>query len=96
MINIIGKQALKLFIAEETSSKVEDKWCEKQQKDIIDVLELVDDLLEKAVNSHSSSLSYQTLQQSKAEFVNYFLNVSAKYRRIQDTVSYKDPKTLVV
>ncbi|NBP16188.1 hypothetical protein EBU95_17680 [bacterium] len=95
MINIIGKQALKLCIAEENTNKVEDKWCENHQKDILDTLERVEDLVEKAINSHSSSLSYQIFQQSKTNFVEYFLNISANYRRIQETHASQKPFSIV-
>ena len=80
-----------LRIADEASLKVEDKWCQAQQKDMINILQQVEDIIEKAVNSHSSSMSYQILQQSKADFVEYFLDVASKYRRIQEGSKIRDP-----
>ena len=91
MLNLIGRQSLMLRIADETSLKVEDKWCQAQQKDMINILQQVEDIIEKAVNSHSSSMSYQILQQSKADFVEYFLDVASKYRRIQEGSKPHDP-----
>jgi hypothetical protein len=91
MLNLIGKQSLMLRIAEETALKVEDKWCQAQQKDMITILQQIEDIIEKAVNSHSSSMSYQLFQQSKADFVEYFLDVASKYRRIQEGSKIHDP-----
>ena len=90
MLNLIGRQSLMLRIADETALKVEDKWCQAQQKDMMNILQQVEDIVEKAINSHSSSMSYQLFQQAKADFVEYFLDTASKYRRIQEGSNPKD------
>ena len=97
MLNLIGKQSLMLRIAEETTLKIEDKWCPSHQKDVLNILQRVEEIVENAVNSHGSPMSYQILQQSKVDFVEYFIDVLSGYRKIQETSNpFGHPKRKIV
>jgi uncharacterized protein Yka (UPF0111/DUF47 family) len=80
MMKLMAKTALKLRMFEQVP-KMQEQWCPEHQKDMGRIFELLDDLVDKAVNSSHSSLSYQLLQESKADFIAEFLELAATYRK---------------
>ena len=77
----MGKTALKLKMFEQ-EPKMQEKWCLQHKTDIERVFQMVDDLVETAVASTNSPMSYQLLQQAKADFIAEFLETAATYRKI--------------
>jgi hypothetical protein len=80
MIKEFGSKMLELQKLKETRPAVKDKFCEEQIKDINRLFEMIDDLVESAINSQTSPMAYQQLKQTKAEFIEEFLETALKYR----------------
>lgn len=89
MIREMGRQAIAMRKIEDQRPKLKEQWCPEQQRDIERLFEMVEELVEKAVNSQSSPLAYQLLQQGKADFIREFLDTSSKYRMIDDPENYR-------
>lgn len=84
MLNLIGKQALKLIVVEEQRPAIKAKWCEEQQADAERFFDMVDNLVECAQVANASPLAYAQMQQAKADFVSDVLNCWAKYRLVEE------------
>jgi hypothetical protein len=89
VLNLIGKQALKLAVLQEERPAVKDKWCDEQQKDIENFFQAVEDLVSTAQNAGSSPMAYAQLQQAKADFVAQTLECWSRYRMIDDPKDYR-------
>ena len=76
----MGKAALKLKMFEQVP-KMQEQWCPEHQKDLERMFEMIDDLVETAVASNNSPMSYQLLQQAKADLIAEFLETAATYRK---------------
>jgi hypothetical protein len=89
MIKFLGQQAVQLAMVKDTHYKLKDKWCEEQQKDLDKFFEITEGLVENAINSNQSPLSYQILQQAKADFVKEVLETWCKYRLVEFPKDYR-------
>lgn len=83
-MNLMAKTALKLKMFEQVP-KMQEQWCSASQRDMERMFEMVEDLIEKAVNSNNSPMSYQLLTQAKADFVAEVLETSGSYRKVVGT-----------
>jgi hypothetical protein len=84
MIKEFGQKLIELEKIKQTRIKVKDKLCDEQTQDINHLFEMVDDLVDVAVTSTTSPMAYQQLQQTKAEFINNFLEIALKYRLLDN------------
>jgi len=80
MINVMGKQALKLKIIETERPKVKNLWCEEHQADLERIFEMFDALILVARNSNKSIQSYEQLEEMKIQYSNDLVNIYSKYR----------------
>jgi hypothetical protein len=76
------RDLVKLKKFEDSHVNLKEKWCEEQQVDLENILEMVDDLITSAIASTSSSHGYTQLQEAKSTFVNAFMSMAAQYRHI--------------
>jgi hypothetical protein len=89
MLNIMGKQAMELKVIKNERPKLKEQWCDEQQRDCNRMFEMVEELITAASVAHHSPMTYQQLQQAKAEFIKEFLDTSANYRMIEDPTDYR-------
>ncbi len=63
--------------------KVEEVWCKNQTDDFQHIVGMVENLIATAVASSSSPHQYTMMMEAKEQFLNEFLNMAEKYRRLQ-------------
>ncbi len=63
--------------------RVEEVWCQRQIDDFQQMVGMVENLIATAVASNSSPHQYTMMEEAKAQFLNEFLNMAERYRRLQ-------------
>ena len=84
MIDIMGKQALKIKEFEIRRPQVKDKFCEEQKSDIERIFSQVNELCDIAAVSNTSALAQTQYQEAKAAFIRDFLDMALQYRLLVD------------
>ena len=89
MLDIMGKQALKIKEFELNRPKVKDKFCEEQKCDIEKIFDQVNDLCDIAAVSNNSAMAQQQYQEAKASFIRDFLDMALRYRLLAEDCETK-------
>lgn len=62
--------------------RVEEVWCQRQIDDFQQMVGMIENLIATAVASSSSPHQYTMMMEAKEQFLNEFLNMAEKYRRL--------------
>ena len=80
MLQLSVKQFVRL--KEYQEQRIRELWCEQQQEDVQQLIDLMEDVATAAYDARKSAQAYSGLQDAKMNYVTNLLAISERYRAV--------------
>lgn len=85
------KQFVKL--KEYQEQRIKELWCEEQQADAQQIIDLMESVANSAFDAAKSSQGYDTMKHSKHQFTDVLLSIFEKYRMVKPVYDRRSTDT---